>query len=73
MTVKPGTLVHVPAGTVHWFRFKEGGGQMISITGQGSDASLFFTDLDDEIPHGPPDLDKLLTIADRHNIKLFID
>ncbi len=46
---------------------------MISITGQGSDASLFFTDLDDEIPHGPPDLDKLLTIADRHNIKLFID
>ena len=26
------TLVHLPAGTVHWFRFGKGGGQMISIT-----------------------------------------
>ncbi len=73
MTAKPGTLVHLPAGTVHWFRFKEGGGQMISITGQGSDASQFFTDLDAETPSGSPDIEKLQTIADRHDVKFFID
>ena len=72
-TAKLGTLVHLPAGTVYWFRFKEGGGQMISITGQGSDASQFFTDLDAEIPSGSPDIEKLQTIADRHDVKFFID
>src|SRR5690349_17397796 len=29
---RPGTLVHLPAGTVHWFRFGKGGGEMISMT-----------------------------------------
>src|SRR5688500_18279405 len=28
---RAGTLVHLPAGTVHWFRLGEGGAQMISI------------------------------------------
>jgi quercetin dioxygenase-like cupin family protein len=73
MTARPGTLVHLPAGAVHWFRFKEGGGQMISITGQGSGASQFFTDLDAEIPPGSPDIKKFLTIADRHNVKFLSD
>ncbi len=27
-----GSLVHIPAGTKHWFRFRRGGGSMISIT-----------------------------------------
>src|SRR5262249_42149074 len=31
-TAKPGTFVHLPAGTVHWFRFGAGGGEMISMT-----------------------------------------
>src|SRR5512134_3292128 len=31
-TASPGTLVHLPAGTVHWFRFGRGGGEMVSIT-----------------------------------------
>src|SRR3974377_2550726 len=34
MNAKPGTLVHLPAGTVHWFRYGKGGGQMISMTGE---------------------------------------
>ena len=31
-TALPGTLVHLPAGTTHWFRFGKGGGEMISMT-----------------------------------------
>ncbi len=73
MTAGPGTLVHLPGGTVHWFRFKEGGGQMISITGQGSGASRFFTDLGTEIPSAAPDIEKLLQIADRHGVDFIGD
>ena len=29
---RPGTLVHIPAGTTHWFRFAAGGGEMVSVT-----------------------------------------
>jgi len=32
---EPGTPVHVPAGTVHGFRYGSGGGQMLEFTGQG--------------------------------------
>src|ERR1700692_2103493 len=32
MIAEPGTLVHLPAGTMHWFRFGKGGGEMISMT-----------------------------------------
>jgi quercetin dioxygenase-like cupin family protein len=73
MTARPGTLVYLPGGTVHWFRFNEGGGQMISITGQGSDASQFFNDLGTEIPSAAPDIEKLLQIADRHGVDFIVD
>ena len=32
MIAEPGTLVHLPAGTMHWFRYGKGGGEMISMT-----------------------------------------
>src|SRR5580704_9279407 len=32
MVATPGTLVHLPAGTTHWFRFGSGGGEMLSVT-----------------------------------------
>jgi quercetin dioxygenase-like cupin family protein len=73
MTGGPGTLVHVPAGTVHWFRFGAGGGQMISMTGAGSQASALFTDIDAEIPAGPPDIEKLRVIAKRNGLGVFAD
>jgi hypothetical protein len=69
MTAEAGTLVHLPAGTVHWFRFGNGGGRMISITGTGSDAAAFFTDLDTEIPDGSVDMDKFEAVAGRHAVK----
>ena len=38
-TCLPGTLVHVPAGTIHAFRFSPGGGEMLEVTGAGSKRS----------------------------------
>jgi quercetin dioxygenase-like cupin family protein len=68
MVATTGTLVHLPAGTVHWFHFKEGGGQMISIAGHTGSASGFFTDLARAIPSGVPDIDKIRDVAKRHGI-----
>lgn len=42
---KQGTMVHVPAGTTHWFRWCRGGGAMLSITSREA-ASLMFADID---------------------------
>jgi len=58
----PGTLVHVPAGTVHGYRYCAGGGEMLEITGKGGRATRMFTDLSKRIPPGPPDL-PLVTAA----------
>jgi len=62
-----GTLVHIPTGCVHWFRFAEGGGRMISITG-GGNASEFFTDLDSQVSSSAPELEKMVTIANQHGV-----
>ncbi len=73
MTAGPGTIVHLPAGTVHWFRFGKGGGQMISVAGVGSKASTLFTDIDAEIPPGPPDIERLQKIAKRIGVRVFVN
>src|ERR1700690_1022318 len=62
-----GHLVHVPAGTMHWFRFGKGGGEMISITSREA-ASLFFTDVDRAISPDAPDIPKLVEVAHQHNL-----
>ncbi|MBI5911779.1 MAG: cupin domain-containing protein [Betaproteobacteria bacterium] len=65
---EPGTLVHLPAGTVHSFRFSVGGGAMIEISGPGGFASKIFTNIDKEIPPGPPDIPKLIGILQQHGV-----
>lgn len=70
MTAVPGTLVHLPAGTVHWFRFGKGGGQMISMTSEGSEASALFTDVDAEVAVGSPDMEKLKKVIERNGVQL---
>jgi quercetin dioxygenase-like cupin family protein len=67
LTAGPGTLVHLPAGSIHWFRFGEGGGEMFSLT-SGPGASDLFMDLDREIAPDAPDLAKLVTVASRHQV-----
>jgi quercetin dioxygenase-like cupin family protein len=63
----PGTLVHVPAGTMHWFRFEKGGGEMVSMTSREG-ASHLFADLDREISPSAPDPGKLAEVANRHGL-----
>lgn len=48
-----GTLVHVPAGTVHAFRFGPGGGEILEITGKGSNAIGMFTAISQKMPGRP--------------------
>ena len=64
----PGTLVHVPKGTVHAFSYGAGGGQMLEITGPGARAAQMFTAVDAEIPVGPPDIPKLLDVLQRNGV-----
>jgi quercetin dioxygenase-like cupin family protein len=63
-----GTLVHVPRGTVHGFRFGPGGGQMLELTGQGALAAQMFTAIDREMPEGPPDIPRLLGVLSRNGV-----
>ena len=65
----PGTLVHIPAGTVHWFRFGQGGGEMLSMTSRLG-ASRLFTDMARELPPVNPDLGQLAEIGARHGLKV---
>ena len=69
MTARPGTLVHLPAGVMHWFRFCKGGGEMISMTSRLG-ASKMFADMDRELAPVNPDLAKLAEVAARHGLKL---
>jgi quercetin dioxygenase-like cupin family protein len=64
---EPGTLVHLPAGTMHWFRYGRGGGEMITMTSREA-ASHFFTDLDRAISPEAPDVRKFLEIAKQHQL-----
>jgi len=68
-TATPGTLVHLPAGTVHWFRFCAGGGEMFSMTSRLG-ASKFFTDAARELSPVNPDLEKFTEVGARYGLKL---
>ncbi len=67
-TCLPGTLVHVPGGTIHSFSFGPGGGEMLEITGKGSKAVQLFSALDREIPQGPPDVSKVIQVVGRFGV-----
>jgi quercetin dioxygenase-like cupin family protein len=66
----PGTLVHVPAGTVHGFRYGAGGGSMLEIAGAGAAATAMFTALSDELPPGPPDLSSVVDLLRRFRVEV---
>jgi quercetin dioxygenase-like cupin family protein len=70
-TATPGTLVHLPAGTVHWFRSGRSGGEMISITSRLG-ASEMFTEIAREVAPVDPDLGKLADVGGRHGLKLAV-
>jgi quercetin dioxygenase-like cupin family protein len=70
-TAGPGTLVHLPAGTVHWFRFGEDGGEMVSMTSRLG-ASQMFTEMAQEVAPVNPDLGKLAEVGGRHGLKVVV-
>ncbi len=63
----PGTLVHLPAGTVHWFRCGREGALMLSVTSRKG-ASEVFAALDREIPPGPPDVPKIIEVITANGV-----
>ena len=70
-TASPGTLVHLPAGTVHWFRFGAGGGEMISITSRLG-ASRMFADLARAIAPMNHDVGQLAEVGARHGLRVAV-
>lgn len=68
-TARPGDLVHVPAGTPHWFRWNRGGGAMLSLTSRLG-ASRLFADIDREIAPDKPDVERLIAIALHHGLTI---
>ena len=70
-TASSGTLVHLPAGTVHWFRFGKGGGEMVSMTSRLG-ASKLFNDMAREVAPVNPDLGKLAEVGARHGLKVSV-
>ena len=71
LTALPGTLVHLPAGTTHWFRFGQGGGETVSMTSRLA-ASRMYVEFDREISPDKPDLDKLAGIGTRHGMTVAV-
>lgn len=63
----PGTLVHLPAGTVHWFRCGPDGALMLSITSKKG-ASQLFAAIDREIPPGPMDVAKIVSVITANGV-----
>jgi quercetin dioxygenase-like cupin family protein len=50
---RPGTLVHVPAGTMHGFRFGAGGGRMFELS-QGANDTVAATRMFSNVAQGLP-------------------
>lgn len=69
MRAVPGTLVHIPAGKEHWFRFESDEGEMLSITGSGSGAAGFFTQVDSDVANAS-DIPALLAVATSHSLNI---
>jgi quercetin dioxygenase-like cupin family protein len=71
LVARPGTLVHLPAGTTHWFRFGKGGGEMVSMTSREG-ASRMFADFDREVSPEAPDVGKLVDLGRPYGLKVAI-
>jgi len=66
---EPGTLVHVPAGTVHSFRYLADGCDVLEFTGQGGIATQMFAAISKEGDTGsPPEIPKLLGVLKENGV-----
>ena len=65
---QPGTLVHVPAGTVHSFRYLSDGCDVLEFTGQGGIATQMFRAVSREIAPARPEIPKLLEVLKQNGV-----
>src|SRR5687767_7145214 len=69
-TLKPGSLVHVPRGTVHGYRFGRGGGGMLEVSSQGGFATRMFTNVGKEFPRADGDIPRLLGLLLENGVRI---
>ena len=67
----PGTLVHIPMGKTHWFKFGAGGAEFLAITSKGN-ASEMFTEFDKGINWLNPDKNELVKLAAQYKQTVII-
>lgn len=70
-TAGPGTLVYVPADSLHCFTMGRGGAEMVSITASPGAAAMF-TEFDREISPEAPDLGALVAIGSTHGLTVAV-
>lgn len=69
-TIEPGSLVHVPRGVVHAYRFGTGGGGMLEISSHGGGATRMFRNVGREFPRPEGDVDRLLGLLRENGVQL---
>ena len=69
-TLRAGSLVHVPRGTVHAYRFAAGGGGMLEVSSQGGRATEMFTNVAKEFPRADGDVPKLLGLLLENGVRI---
>jgi quercetin dioxygenase-like cupin family protein len=68
----PGTLVHIPANTVHTFTYLTDGCDVLEFTGQGGFATQMFTAVNREVPPGPPEIPQLVDLLKKNGVTVHI-
>jgi quercetin dioxygenase-like cupin family protein len=68
----PGTLVFVPSGTIHAFKYGPDGGEMLEVTGTGSVATQLFTAVDNKIPPGPLNVEKIVGVLNKNGVTVHL-
>ncbi|WP_029132658.1 cupin domain-containing protein [Sedimenticola selenatireducens] len=68
----PGTLVFIPGGTIHAFKYGPDGGEMLEVTGAGSIASQMFTAVDKQIPADSQDVEKIIEVVSENGVTVHL-
>ena len=68
----PGTLVFIPGGSIHSFQYGPDGGEMLEVTGAGSMAAQMFTAVDDQVPPGSSDVEKIIDVVGKNGVTVHL-
>lgn len=68
----PGTLVFIPGGTIHAFKYGPDGGEMLEVTGAGSIASQMFAAVDNQIPPDCQDVEKIIAVVSENGVAIHL-